>query len=95
MCKERLRGPGRHSGEFKKPQLEQKGKAAANISGFFRPTDTSFEAFLGAYRPVAPGEKVDADKTVNINGVCAIPCRIYGPMSTGIASDELWKRLQP
>ena len=96
IMREKLRGPGRHSDNLKglsKPKLEQKGAGAVNRPP--RPVGASFEVDFGAYRPIAPDEKVDTDKIETINGMPSVPCRIYGPMSTGIVSNELWKRLQP
>ena len=95
IMKEKVRGSGRYSGdskELKKPKLEQEG--AGIVNRLFRPVGASFEAYLGAYRPITAGEKVNASETVIINGTPSVPCRIYGPMSAGIVSDELWKRLR-
>jgi hypothetical protein len=99
IMREKLRGPGRHSSKTMPHGIKPDGGLPSDTVFSKLPvqkfTTGMSDPFHGAWRPLGENERVEDESLIHrIDGKPYVLYRIVGPMSTGIASDELWKKLK-
>jgi hypothetical protein len=76
MMERHIRGPGRYTADHNINPEESVRKDSIKVPQRLIVND---EVFLGAWRPVGSGEKVDPKYIDTVNNIPSVPCALYGP----------------